>query len=205
MNLRRFLSIAGLCVLGTLAANADTVTEPGHFIVDLNDIIGQDGGGWGANTSFTDQVNTLNSSSNHLFTSTVCIDTDANHPDRDDPDCDRDPSIHINPGGGSIAFPNTFNSDAAGGGSFQYQDDGNAPITSILFITNFVTGQTYHCDSTIFAFCGFRVIHESQGPDQLEILFDQGTIQVATPEPAEYGFLLAAASAVVVYRRRRVR
>jgi hypothetical protein len=196
MNVKRFLLAAGFALLCAGWAQASTVA-PGHFTVELNDVEGVDGGGWGSNTLFTDTVNTV--SSTRGFTSTVCVDPDY------DNDCDRprDPRMVVNNAGASIPFPSSFNSDEAGGGLFDFQNNSGSPITDILFITAFHDGQEYTCASDIFLFCGFKVVNMG-GHQELEILFVHGSI-ASIPEPSEYLFLLIACAAVVVVYRLRSR
>lgn len=191
-----FLLMTGFALLSTGLVQASVVIPtPGHFTVDLNDVTGTDGGGWGAGTLFTDSVNTGESTDG--FLQDICV---ANENDQ----CNSDPRMVVNAGGASIPFPSSFIADANGGGFFDFQNDGPAPITDILFFTNFVQNQTYNCASDIFRFCGFDVLQGGNGP-QLEILFTSGTIPIATPEPSEYLFLLAACWACVVVQRWRSR
>ncbi len=215
MSVKSFVFAAGLAVLcaGFLAASTVAV-EPGHFTVNLNDDCSTDptnpacsvtdgSGGWGSETLFTDQVNTITSTRG--FTASICSDTDANNPNGDEPDCDNDPSIRLNAGGGSISFPPSFNANENGGGIFDFQNNTGAPFTDILFITNFVSGNSYTCASDMFSFCGFQIVQPPNGPTQLEILFINGSIPIASPEPSQYLFLLIAAVAVVVIHRVRSR
>jgi len=201
MGVKHFLSATGFALLFAGWVQASTITEPGHFIVDLNDVPGVDSGGWGAETLFTDLVNTINSSKG--FTQSICVDTDSDHPNSDDPDCEGDPRMAVNGGGGSIPFPSSFNADENGGGAFSFFNNTNSPFTDILFTTVFNANQTYTCASDIYNFCGFQVIHQMNGADQLEILFIGGTIPVATPEPSEYSFLLGMCAAIAVVHRLR--
>jgi hypothetical protein len=197
MNAKRLLLVTVFALLWASRAHASTI--PGHFIVDLNDVFGVDGGGWGANTLFTDTVNTIHSTNG--FNPSICVDTDANAPNGDEPDCDSDPSIHINNGGGSVPLPGSFHSDGNGGGSFEFQNDGNSPITDILIITNFKPGNSYTCDSDIFKFCGFEIVNQG-GTEKLEALFDNGSIP-NVPEPSEYLILLIGCAAIAVAHRVR--
>jgi hypothetical protein len=201
MGVKRFVLATGFALLFAVWVQADTI-QPGHFTVDLNDLPGVDSGGWGAETLFTDTVNTV--SSTRGFTASICVDTDSGHPDRDDPDCDNDPHMTVNNGGASSPFPSSFNADENGGGLFDFQNDSNSPYTDILFTTTYVAGNSYSCASDIFSFCGFQVIHEQHGPDQLEILFVGGRI-ADVPEPSEYLFLLLACAVVAVVHRLRSR
>lgn len=201
--------LAGLAIgfvsLGASRARASTI-EPGHFIVNLNDDCSTDPtnpectvtddptGGWAANSTFTDEVNP--GISTRGFTESACVDPDH------DGDCDRyDPSIRINPGGGSSPFPSSFMVDENGGGIFDFQNDTNSPFTELLFITDYMPDGEYTCASTIFSFCGFKIINHD-GNEELEVLFDNGSIPSAIPEPAEYFFLVGACAAVVLRRLR---
>jgi len=217
MGVRTLLFATVFALLCACWAPADTITEPGHFTVNLNDNCSIDPnnpdcgntggtGGWGSNTLFTDMVNTVTSTSG--FTEGMCV------PDSDHDDCvngsassvlENDPSIRLDNGGGSSPFPSSFLSDEAGGGLFDYQNDSNSPYKDVLFTTNFVGTETYTCASTIYAFCGFDVIHEKTGSDQLEVLFIEGSIPSAVPEPSLDLFLLVAGVAAVVLHRRRAR
>lgn len=203
--------LAGLATvfvsLGASRAHADTI-EPGHFIVNLNDDCSTDPsnpdcsnmdgtGGWTPDSTITDQINP--GISTRGFTASMCVDPD------NDNDCDRsDPSIRINPGGGSSPFPGSFTVDDSGGGIFDFQNDTGSPFTELLFITNYISDGTYTCTGTsFFTFCGFKIITNQQGQKEIEILFANGSIPTAsTPEPAEYFFLLGACAAVLVLRRR---
>lgn len=205
MSVKRFLLVTGFALLCGGWAHATTIV-PGHFIVDLNDMLGTDSGGWGSGTSFTDTVNTITSTRG--FVATTCFDTDANSPNGDEPDCDNDPRISVYGGGASMPFPTSFSSDENGGGTFDFQNDGTSPITDILFTTNFVPGDSYTCSTgspmdQIFAFCGFKIV-DIGGVEKLEILFDKGSIP-SVPEPAEYLPLLIAGSALVLVHHLRFR
>ena len=203
MSVKRFLLVTGFALLCAGWAHATTIV-PGHFIVDLNDVLGTDSGGWGSDTLFTDTINTV--SSIRGFVQSMCVDPD------NDNDCDKawDPRISVYGGGASMPFTTSFSSDENGGGTLDFQNDGTSPITDILFMTNFVPGDDYTCSTgsptvQIFAFCGFKVV-DIGGVEKLEILFDKGSIP-SVPEPAEYLPLLLACSALVVVhrlRRRRV-
>jgi hypothetical protein len=211
MGVKPFLLSTGFALLCACCAPADTITEPGHFTVNLNYNCGTDpycqnpngAGGWGDNTLFTDTVNTVTSTSG--FTQGVCV------PDRDQDDCGgssavgNDPRIRLDNGGGSSPFPSSFNADEKGGGLFDFQNDSNAPYTDVLFTTNFVGTETYSCASGVYSFCGFDVIHEMNGPDQLEILFIGGSIPSAVPEPSPGLFLLVAGTAAIWVHRGRSR
>jgi hypothetical protein len=191
-----FLLVTGFALLSAGWVQASVfIPNPGHFTVDLNDITGTDGGGWGAGTLFTDSVNTGDSTDG--FLQNICV---AN----ENQQCSSDPRMVTNGGGASIPFPSSFNADANGGGFFDFENDGPAPTTDILFVTNFVQNQTYNCASDIFRFCGFDVVQGGNGRE-LEILFTSGTIPVATPEPSEYVFLLATCAACAVVHRWRSR
>jgi hypothetical protein len=215
MKVKLLIAAMGFALLGAGWASGSTVpVEPGHFTVNLNDNCSTDPtdpdcsnpdgtGGWGADTLFTDMVNTVSSTMG--FTPFTCT------PDYDHDDCNPsddsnagDPSIRINQGGGSIPFPSSFNSDQSGGGLFDYQNDSSSPYTDILITTNWVGTETYTCASNIYSFCGFDVIHEKTGPDQLEILFIGGTIP-NIPEPSQYLFLFIACAAVAAVHGLRSR
>jgi hypothetical protein len=196
MSVKGLILAVGCALLCSGWAKASAITEPGHFIVDLDDVFGVDSGGWGAETLFTDTVNTVTSTRG--FTQNICIDPD------NDNDCDKDPRMEVYQGGASSPFPASFSSDENGGGTFDFQNDGPAPITDILFMTKFVPGKSYTCASPdIFSFCGFRVV-DIGGKEELEILFDKGTIP-NIPEPAEYLPLLVASAAVAFAHQRRSR
>jgi len=202
MGVKRFVLAAAFALLGAAWVRADT-TQPGHFIVDLNNVPGTDLGGWGAETLFTDTVNTINSTKG--FTANICVDSDAGNPNGDEPDCDNDPRMSVNSGGASMPFPSSFNADANGGGTFDFQNNGNAPITDILFTTTFVPTDSYTCESgqptDIFQFCGFQIVNQG-GVQKIEILFDNGTIPIAAPEPSQYWLLLACVAVAVVHQLR---
>jgi hypothetical protein len=202
MGVKGFVFALGFVLFCGGLAQADSIV-PGHFTVDLNDVPGIDAGGWGVETLFTDTVDTLKSSKG--FVANICNDSDAGEPNGDEPDCDNDPHMTVNNGGASSPFPTSFNSDENGGGLFDFQNDSGQPFTDILFTTTFVPGDSYTCASNIFSFCGFKIIPETNGPDQLQILFIGGTIAVASPEPAEYWFLLIACAIAVVFHRLRSR
>lgn len=202
MRAKHLVLATGFALLCAGWVQADSIV-PGHFTVDLNDMPGVDQGGWGAETLFTDTVNTITSTRG--FTANICVDTDASEPNGDEPDCDDDPHMVVNNGGHSEPFPSSFNADENGGGIFDFQNDSGSPYTDILFTTTFVPGKSYTCASDIFSFCGFEVIHEANGPDQLEILFIGGSVPVATPEPSEYLFILVASGAVALVHRLRSR
>lgn len=203
MSAKHFVLAVGFALLCAALAQASTVTEPGHFIVDLNNP-GQGVGGWDPLQLFTDTVNTLNSSVG--FTPTICVDSDAGEPNGDDPDCDNnDPSIRVNNGGGSSPFPPSFNAEADGGGTFDFQNDTSSPFKDILFVTNFDPNKTYTCASDIYSFCGFEIVPQNGGPAQLDVLFIGGSIPVANPEPSEYLVLLIGAAAIAIVHRARSR
>jgi hypothetical protein len=196
MNVKRFLLVIGLALMCSSWVYASTVV-PGHFVVDLNDVTGVDGGGWGANTLFTDTVNTVTSTNG--FNQSVCLDPDTGEAVED---CDGgDPRMGVNSGGASVPFPTSFNADGKGGGVFDFQNDGNKPITDILFVAPFNPNNSYSCDSNIFAFCGFKIVNQG-GNQKLDILFVNGSI-ANVPEPSEFLFLLGACAAVAVAHRLR--
>jgi hypothetical protein len=184
--------VAGLALFGAPWARANIVPPPpplpGHFEINLNDFFGTtDGGGWGANTTFNDAVNTGVSSD--PFTQNIfCVGG-----------CGRldDPYISINKGGHSVPFPSSFQADQNGGGILDFFDAG-PPIHDILITTNLnlTLGETFHCESDIFSFCGFK-----DSPTQVDILFTNGTIPTAVPEPTSGILLLTALSVMVVVRR----
>jgi len=209
MGAKHLLSAIVFALLCAVLVRADGITEPGHFIINLNDdcsteptspdcTVTDGSGGWGADTVFTDVVNTVTSTEGFIEGVLYCGDPPGNHNA-----VSSDPSIRLDAAGGSIAFPASFMSDEEGGGILDFQNDSGSPYKDILITTNFLAGQVYTCSSDIYAFCGFDVIHENNGPNKFEILFADGTIPIATPEPSQYISLLIAFGAVVaVYRLR---
>ncbi len=187
----RLLCVAGIALLGASWAKADTI--PGHFFIDLNNFFSltNDVGGWGAGNGFTDVVNTV--------TSTRGFTQGSFCPQNEQGNCDEDPYIFVGAGGHSSPFGTSFSADANGGGILDYFNGGTSPITDILITTDLNPNGIYHCSSDIFAFCGFK-----DPPGQtLEILFFNGTIPVATPEPVSTVFLLIACAALLGARRFR--
>jgi MYXO-CTERM domain-containing protein len=207
-----------LAILGLLfsarSARADSV--PGHFTINLNDNCSvnpynQDcnnvngSGGWGADNSFTDTVNTVNNDRGFTLNSFTCTDYQGWDPwwwqNNNESDCDTDPSIKISPGGNSSPFGTSFSADANGGGILDFYNSGGT-ITDILIKTNLQAGVTYTCNGGgLFQFCGFEAVN-----GQLEILFLAGNdpgIVTATPEPAAAIPVLLAFAAIAFARRRR--
>jgi len=140
----------------------------------------------------------------HGLSGNICVDSDANEPNADEPDCDNDPSIRVLNGGASTGVTGPFSlSPVNGGGIFDYQNDTGAPIEELMFETTYVSGDSYTCSTAggPFAHCGFLIV----GDPMIEAFFYGGAGIPPVPEPSEYLFLLGACAAVAVLHRLRSR
>jgi hypothetical protein len=233
MSAKRFALGLAFALVFAVRVHADT--EPGHFIVNLQDdcsnlteyetnpvctVSSTDtsafDGGWG-DATFTTEVSDVpagspGSISTAGFTTDGSCDTNGDDHDHwfwfwwwpghrfSGNGCDNDPSIRVDPGGGSSPFPSTFGS-INGGGVFDYQDDTPSPFDEVEFITKLVEGEDYTCASTIFAECGFKAIDNNT---ELEILFWDGSIPAVTevPEPASLVLLFGCIAVAGIHRVR---
>ncbi len=214
MRLHYLFVLALFALGGATVARADGV--PGHFIINLNDNCSVDPsnpdcsnvngtGGWGANNSFSDTVNTGDSTSGFQNNFTCSDDRQwfwwwwQNHNQND---CDPDPSIKWGTGGASGAFPTTFSADGSGGGILDFYNGSGTTIHDVFITTNLVAGVTYTCDGGgVFSFCGFEALDNGK---ELGILFSGGDIP-SVPEPADGIIVLAGFAAIAVGHRLRSR
>ncbi len=207
MKLNGVLVVAALALFAAGISRADVV--PGHFTINLNDNptdTSQGIGGWLSEHEFDVTVNPdigtggfENPICTNYYGQVVSYGEECSAPEGD-------PTIQINGGGESTPLPASFNSDENGGGFFDFLNAGPDPITSLLITaqydnsTNFFTNGFFQCSSDIFSFCGFQT---EQDDTTLNILFANGTIPVAAPEPSYSLVFLVAAGMLIWVRKAR--
>ena len=196
MKLKRFVWLAALPLLCPGWARADVVTSP-FFNIQLSD--------WVTGQTFSVTGSSTPTSTDGFTQNSFCPG--------DSEECFfADPGTRLNGGGDAIPFNSnvgatiTFTTNPT---TVDYENVG--PNLETVILTTTISGdqldQLYTCESDVFSFCGFAIVDPPQ-TEELKILFTDGNIPSAVPEPRQYILLLTALGACVALdrlRRRRAR
>jgi hypothetical protein len=205
MKLNRLLVLTGLVLFaaGVSRAGGAPLPQP-TFTIDLNDIFGTDGGGWGSSHDFTVQVNPSDVTGT-FYGSPICTELNGSgyaYVAYYGEECSTDASVHVNYGGDAPPVPGslfTIETDEAGGGFNTYTNDGPGAITSLLitatYPSSFFAGNSFECDTTAFLSC---VIGVTDPDAQISFYLSGGPgIPAAVPEPSYVAVFLAASGLLI--------
>jgi len=189
MNVKRFLLVAAVSLFCAGVVRAD-IPISSDFYIGLE--------GWQSGQQFDatgySTILGTNGFTENSFTPSYCWYCF----------CDEDPETKVNGGNDAMPFDSGTNQFTLTSPTetFDYVNDAGFDLQSLVLTVQLTEGQLdeqFTCSSTVFSFCGFKIIAEDP---KLEILFTN------VPEPRPYLPLLIALCAGVAvdqFRRRRAR